>query len=350
MLRRASSPAVRLVPGFHGSHRTGCASSVRMKLPWSRSAGPLGVSAGGLLVGGLAWLLGSFRVAESAWGVGTVLVLLVVAVSIANSLRRGDIGVDIIALLSMAGALALGQYLAGILIALMFATGRSFEDHARARARRELSALLGRAPKMATRYEEGGLAQVPVESLRPGERLLIKEGEVIPVDGLVLSAEAVLDESALTGESLPVSHKRGARVRSGPVNAGPPFELRVLATVAESTYAGVVRLVRSAQASKAPFVRLADRYALIFVPFTLALATLAWLLSGEPVRALAVLVVATPCPLLLAAPVAIVSSLSRAARRGVLIKDGAALETLARAQVLLFDKTGTLTTGQARRK
>ena len=308
----------------------------------------MGVSAGGLLVGGLAWLLGSFRVADTAWAVGTVPVLLVVAVSIANSLRRGDIGVDIIALLSMAGALALGQYLAGILIALMFSTGRALEDHARARARRELSALLGRAPKMATRYEEGGLAQVPVESLRPGERLLIKEGEVIPVDGLVLSAEAVLDESALTGESLPVSHKRGARVRSGPVNAGPPFELRVLATVAESTYAGVVRLVRSAQASKAPFVRLADRYALIFVPFTLALATLAWLLSGEPVRALAVLVVATPCPLLLAAPVAIVSSLSRAARRGVLIKDGAALETLARAQVLLFDKTGTLTTGQAR--
>src|SRR6218665_1314979 len=142
MLRRASSPAVRLVPGFHGSHRTGCASSVRMKLPWSRSAGPLGVSAGGLLVGGLAWLLGSFRVADTAWAVGTVPVLLVVAVSIANSLRRGDIGVDIIALLSMAGAPAPRPHPPRIPLPLLFSTGRALEDHARARARRELSALL----------------------------------------------------------------------------------------------------------------------------------------------------------------------------------------------------------------
>ncbi|WP_375772527.1 heavy metal translocating P-type ATPase [Archangium gephyra] len=315
---------------------------------WSRSAGPLGVSAGGLLVGSLAWLLGHSRVAELAWAVGTVPVLLVVAVSIIDALRRGRTGVDIVALLSMVGALALGEYLAGIIIALMFSTGSALEEHARARARRELSALIGRVPQVATRYEDGGLVQVPVDSLRPGERLLIKGGEVIPVDGLVLSAEAVLDESALTGEALPVAHKQGARVRSGPVNAGPPFELRVLAPAAESTYAGVVRLVQSAQASKAPFVRLADRYALFFVPFTLALSALAWVLSGDPVRALAVLVVATPCPLLLAAPVAIVSGISRAARRGVLIKDGAALETLARARILLFDKTGTLTTGQAR--
>ncbi|KFA93155.1 heavy metal translocating P-type ATPase [Archangium violaceum] len=319
-----------------------------MRSSWFRSAGPLGVSAGGLLVGGLAWWLGQPRLMELAWAAGTVPVLLVVAVSIVDDLRRGRTGVDIVALLSMGGALALGQYLAGIIIALMFSSGRALEEHARARARRELTALLGRAPKVATRFENGGLVQVPVDALRPGERLLIKGGEVIPVDGLVLSAEAVLDESALTGESLPVSHPRGERVRSGPVNAGPPFELRVLTSAAESTYAGVVRLVQSAQASKAPFVRMADRYALLFVPLTLVLAALAWVLSGDPVRALAVLVVATPCPLILAAPVAIVSGISRAARRGVLIKDGAALETLARARVLLFDKTGTLTTGQAR--
>ncbi|MFY0583194.1 HAD-IC family P-type ATPase [Cystobacter fuscus] len=319
-----------------------------MKISWNMSAGPLAVSAGGLLVGGLAWLFGNARGADLAWAVGTVPVLVVVAGSIVTALRQGNMGVDIIALLSMAGSLALGQFLAGIIIALMFSTGRALEDHARARARRELSALLGRAPKVATRYEDGGLEQVPVESLRPGDRLLIKGGEVIPVDGLVLSAGAVLDESALTGESLPVSHETGERVRSGPVNAGPPFELRALTTAAESTYAGVVRLVQSAQASKAPFARMADRYALLFVPFTLALAALAWVLSGEPVRALSVLVVATPCPLLLAVPVAIVSGISRAARRGVLIKDGTALETLARAHVLLFDKTGTLTTGQAR--
>lgn len=319
-----------------------------MKVSWLQSAVPLGVSAGGLLAGAVAWLLGDPRAADILWVVGTVPVMLLVAVSSINALRRGSTGVDLVALLAMAGALALGQYLAGAIIALMYAGGGALEDYARARARRELSTLLGRAPKVATRHEAGGLVRVPVESLRPGDDLLIQSGEVVPVDGLVTSAEAVLDESALTGESLPVAHPTGNRVRSGAINAGPPFELRALSTAAESTYAGVVRLVQSAQASKAPFVRLADRYALLFVPFTLALAGVAWVLSGEPVRALSVLVVATPCPLILAAPVAIVSGISRAARRGVLIKDGAALETLARAHSLLLDKTGTLTAGQAR--
>lgn len=319
-----------------------------MRFSWLKSAGLLAVSAAGLVVGGAAWLLGAPRVAEVAWAAGAAPVMLVVAASIIQSLRRGAMGVDVVALLAMAGALGLGQYLAGVIIALMYSSGGALEDFARARARRELSMLLGRAPKVATRYEEGRLVQVPVEALTPGDLLLIKGGEVVPVDGLVVSAEAVLDESALTGESLPVSHSTGQRVRSGTLNAGPPFESRALSTAEDSTYAGVVRLVRSAQASKAPFVRIADRYALLFVPLTLALAGAAWLLSGDPVRALAVLVVATPCPLIIATPVAIVSGISRAARRGVLIKDGAALEALARAHTLLFDKTGTLTSGQAR--
>jgi P-type E1-E2 ATPase len=181
------------------------------------------------------------------------------------------------------------------------------------------------------------LIQVPVETVQPGDQLLVKSGEIVPVDGLVLTA-AVLDESALTGESLPVERRPGEPVRSGTVNAGGPFDLRAQVTAANSTYAGVIRLVEATQTAKAPFVRLADRYALLFVPLTLVLAGLAWVLSGEPVRALAVLVVATPCPLILAAPVAIVSGISRAARRGILIKGGGALETLARARVLLFDK------------
>ncbi|NBD08978.1 MULTISPECIES: heavy metal translocating P-type ATPase [Corallococcus] len=319
-----------------------------MKSSWLPRAGLLAVSAGGLLVGGVAWLLGASQVADVAWAAGVVPVMLVVAVSIIQALRHGTTGVDIVALLAMGGALGLGQYLAGAIIALMYSSGGALEDYARTRARRELSSLLGRAPKVATRYEEGGLVQVPVGALEPGDLLLIKGGEVVPVDGLVASPEAVLDESALTGESLPVSHPMGQRVRSGTISAGPPFELRGLSTADESTYAGVVRLVQSAQASKAPFVRIADRYALLFVPFTLALSGVAGLLAGDPVRALAVLVVATPCPLILAAPVAIVSGISRAARRGVLIKDGAALEALACTQTLLFDKTGTLTSGQAR--
>jgi heavy metal translocating P-type ATPase len=189
------------------------------------------------------------------------------------------------------------------------------------------------------------LDTVAVERVEPGDRLLVKKGEVVPVDGILESDGAVLDESALTGESRPVERPRADQLRSGSVNAGPTFDLRAVATAAESTYAGIVRLVEESQRVKAPFVRLADRYALVFIPVTLAIAGTAWAITGEPVRALAVLVVATPCPLILAAPIAIVSGISRAAKRGIIVKGGGALEALARGRVLLFDKTGTLTAG-----
>ena len=179
----------------------------------------------------------------------------------------------------------------------------------------------------------------------PGDRLLVKPGEVVPVDGLAESP-AVLDESALTGESVPVERSAGEPVRSGVVNGGPPFALRATTTAAQSTYAGIVRLVEAASADQAPFVRMADRYALAFVPLTLALALVTWAWTGSLLRAVAVLVVATPCPLILAAPVAITSGLSRAARRGVIVKGGSVLERLARTEILLLDKTGTLTAGK----
>jgi heavy metal translocating P-type ATPase len=184
--------------------------------------------------------------------------------------------------------------------------------------------------------------------VRKGDLLLVKPGEVVPVDGVIASPAAVLDESALTGESRPAQRMLGDTVRSGVVNADAPFDIRALTTADQSTYAGIVRLVREAQASKAPFVRLADRYAMWFLPLTLGVALLAWAVSGNPVRGLAVLVVATPCPLILAAPVAIVAGISRAASRGIIVKGGGALETLARARTLVFDKTGTLTTGAPR--
>jgi heavy metal translocating P-type ATPase len=189
---------------------------------------------------------------------------------------------------------------------------------------------------------------VDVAEVRPGDRLLVKPGEILPVDGTVADAAATLDEAALTGEALPVTRRAGEAVRSGALNAGPAFRLLATAEAARSTYAGVVRLVEAAQAGKAPFVRLADRYALVFLPASLALAGLAWLLSGDPVRALAVLVVATPCPLILAAPVAIVGGISAAARRGILVKGGGPLEALARVRTLVADKTGTITTGVPR--
>jgi heavy metal translocating P-type ATPase len=303
----------------------------------------------GLAAGGAAWLSGHPHAADHLWQATIALVLIPLVLDIVASLRRGELGVDAIALLAMAGALAFGENLAGAVVALMLSGGEMLEIYAGARARRELSGLVERAPRVVHRYErfeeKDRLTDPPIEEVRPGDRLLVKPGEIVPVDGVVLGPDAVLDESALTGESIPVERRPGDRVPSGGVNAGGPFDLRAVATAEESTYAAIVRLVQEAEASKAPFVRLADRYSLVFLPVTLALAGAAWLLSGEPVRALAVLVVATPCPLILAAPVAFIAGISRAAHRGVIVKGGAAIEGLARARTLLLDKTGTLTTG-----
>ncbi len=299
----------------------------------------------GLLAGGAAWLAGFQRAADHLWQATIILVLLPLALDIIASLRRRELGVDAIALLAMAGALAFGQNLAGAVVALMLSGGEMLEIYAGARARKELSSLVERAPRVVHRYEDGRLADPPIEEVRPGDRLLVKPGEIVPVDGVLLGPDAVLDESALTGESTPVDRRSGDRVPSGSLNDGGPFDLRAVATAERSTYAAIVRLVQEAEASRPPFVRMADRYSLVFLPLTLILAGLAWKFSGHPVRALAVLVVATPCPLILAAPVAFIAGISRAAHRGIIIKGGAAIEGLARARTLLLDKTGTLTTG-----
>jgi heavy metal translocating P-type ATPase len=302
----------------------------------------------GVAIGAGLWVAGAHSTADIVWAAAVVIALVPLGFSVARDLLRRETGVDLIALLAMAGSLALGQYLAGAVVGLMLSGGQALERYASGRARRELSALLARAPRVVHRYEHGDLTTAGIAEVEVGDLLLVKSGEVVPVDGLLTSPEAVLDESALTGESRPVERSQGERVRSGALNADAPFDLRAVATASESTYAGIVRLVREAEGSKAPFVRLADRYALWFLPLTLGVAVLAWVLSGDPVRALAVLVVATPCPLILAAPVAIVAGISRAANRGIIVKGGGALETLARARTLLFDKTGTLTSGSPR--
>jgi len=298
-----------------------------------------------LVVGGALWLAGFPTAADIVWAAAVVLALIPLGISVARDLAHRETGVDLIALLAMAGSLALGQYLAGAVVGLMLSGGQALERYADTRARRELSALLARAPRVVHRYQDGTLTSANIGEVRKGDRLLVKPGEVVPVDGLIASDAAVLDESALTGESRPAERTTGDTVRSGVVNAGAPFDMRAITTAEQSTYAGIVRLVSEAQSSKAPFVRLADRYAMWFLPLTLGVAALAWAVSGNPVRALAVLVVATPCPLILAAPVAIVAGISRAASRGVIVKGGGALETLARASTLVFDKTGTLTSG-----
>jgi heavy metal translocating P-type ATPase len=305
----------------------------------------LAVTAAGILVGALGAIAGNDTVRDWAWTVTILAALVPVAWNIVRDLMAGQAGVDVVAILAMGGALALGEYLAGAVIALMMATGMTLEAYAAARAERELSSLLERAPRTAHRYTDGTLESVPVDAVGVGDRLLVKPGEVVPVDGVVVGDPGVLDESAITGESRPVTAEEGDRVKSGTVNAGNAFDLRAVATAERSTYAGIIRLVREAQESKSPFVRLADRYAAVFVPVAIGISLLAWVISGDPVRGLAVLVVATPCPLLLAAPIAVVSGISRAAKRGIVVKGGGALERLAAAEVLLLDKTGTLTLG-----
>ncbi len=298
------------------------------------------------LVSGLALMAAGSDLAAMAWAAGVIPVLAALVVEIVRSLSKGEVGLDIVAALSMSAALFFGEALAAAVVAVMYSGGTFLESYAEGRARREMSDLLSRVPRTATRHGTGSLEEVPLENILPGDLLLIRQGDVAPVDGTVESDRALLDQSALTGESMPVGRDRGMEVMSGSTNAGEAFDLRATHRAADSTYAGIVRLVEAAQKSKAPMSRLADRYSLWFLGLTVFLATAAWWLTGDPIRAVAVLVVATPCPLILAVPVALVAGLSRAAHFGVLIKGARPLESLAQIRTLILDKTGTLTDGR----
>ena len=301
-----------------------------------------------LVAGGAAWLAGSRDVADICWAAVTLAAIVPAMWWVVAALRRGRVGADVIAVLALVGTLAIHEYLAGALIGVMLATGQALEVAAERRAAKDLRSLLERAPRVARRRTAGGLQTVPVDEVAIGDVLVVGPGEALPVDAMVASDDAILDESALTGESVHSDYRTGQAVRSGAVNAVGAVEIRATATADESTYAGIVRMAQQAAAESAPVVRLADRAAAWFLPLALAVAAFAWLISGLAERAVAVLVVATPCPLLLAAPVAIVSGLSRASRLGVVIRDGGALENLGRATTLVLDKTGTVTTGRPR--
>ena len=303
--------------------------------------------AGGLVVG-LALQFAGSHWAALIWTIATVPVLVALLIEIVVSLRQGNVGLDFVAALSMLAALVFGEYLAAAVVAVMYSGGQYLENFAERRASREMTALLARVPRSAIRLRDNRLEEVALEAIEPGDRLVVRKGDVVPVDGAVMEGVAVLDQSALTGESMPVRHEVGDPIMSGSTNAGEAFHLTAARRAAESTYAGIVRLVAAAQRSRAPMSRLADRYAMAFLAATVALAGAAWAWSGDPIRAVAVLVVATPCPLILAVPVAIVSGLSRAAKQGILIKGGQALERLAGVRSLVIDKTGTLTLGRAR--
>ena len=300
------------------------------------------------LIGGLAlqFLLGRADLARLCWSAATLPVLAALVVEIIRSLARGEVGLDVVAALSMSAALLFDEALAATIVAIMYTGGTFLEAFAEGRARREMRDLLSRAPRTATRHRDGGLQEIPVEEVIPGDRLLIRQGDVVPVDGRLETGSAYLNMAALTGESLPVSLEPGAEVLSGSTNAGDAFDMLATEAAKDSTYAGIVRLVEQAQRSKAPMSRLADRFSIGFLAITVLIAFAAWWVTGDPIRAVAVLVVATPCPLILAVPVALVAGLSRAAQFGVLIKGAKPLESMARIHTLVLDKTGTLTDGR----
>src|SRR6185312_15159641 len=268
----------------------------------------------GVALGGVAWISGNPSVARGCWAATTLALLVPLTWSVARSLARRDFGVDVLALLAMAGAIAVGQYLAGAVVAVMLAGGNALESYARSRARHDLSLLVSRIPTTANVRRGGEIVTVAVDAVAMGDRIVVRAGEVVPTDATVLTADAVIDTAALTGEPLPAHLQRGDDVASGSVNAGATIEVAATRRAGESTFARLVRLVEDAESAQAPFVRMADRYAGWFLPIALGLAGLAWAVSGDPVRAVAVLVIATPCPLILAAPVALVSGVSRTAR------------------------------------
>jgi len=297
-----------------------------------------------LLLLGAGWGFNFFWAYATAAAIGFALALSLVV----GAIRHGEFGSDGLALLAIIGAAAINEWLAAAVITVMLATGRSLERWAQGRANNRLEALLSRAPKVAHVVGEGGrLSDQPLANVLVGSRILVRSGEVVPLDAVALG-ECSTDESALTGEPIPRNVSVGEAISSGVVNAGDPVELQTTSLEADSTYSALVRLVAQSKAESAAGVRLANRWAIWFVPFAISLAGAAWLITGEVSHAVAVIVAATPCPLILAVPIAIIAGMSRSAATGSIVKGGEALEALARTRAVVLDKTGTLTHGGPR--
>lgn len=308
-----------------------------------------------LVVLAVVFLLHSAGMPAAGRWTATVFVALFVVWTLIGMVRdvlRGHIGLDVLAVVAMVATLAVGEYIAALIIVLMLAGGEALEDIAGRRAKRELTALLDRTPRVAhvivhpRSSDADEIQDADVDDVVVGDVLLVRPSEIVPVDGTLLSETGTFDESSITGESLPVTRRAGEEVLSGATNGEGAVRIRVLRRGADSQYQQIVALVRGASESRAPVVRLADRFAVPFTAVSLVLAGTAWAISGEPSRFAEVLVLATPCPLLIAAPVAFLAGLSRAAKAGVIMKSGAVIEQLARVRSACFDKTGTLTQGR----
>lgn len=276
----------------------------------------------------------------------TSLILLSLCIEIAKKLRKQEYGLDLIAAMAMGSSLWFGEYLAGVIVGLMYSGGQFLEAYAHRRADEGMSALLAQVPRTALRLAGTGFEEIPIETVAVGDVLLIRKGDVIPADGTLVGEVATIDQAVLTGEPFPVRIARDGKISSGATNEGDAIEIRVLSRAEDSTYAGIVRLVEASRRSKAKLMRLADRFSVWFLFATVAIAGSSAFMSGDLSRIVAVLVVATPCPLILAVPVALAAGTSKAAREGVLVKGAGPLEALAQATVAVFDKTGTLTAGQ----
>jgi heavy metal translocating P-type ATPase len=299
------------------------------------------------VLGMIFWFAGAVDVTRWLFSVFAIAVAGIEAVQMVQQFRRGTVGIDVLAIVAIVSTVLVGEFLASIIIVLMVSGGKALEDFAQGRARRELDALLDREPQVAHRTQPGSdrIDDITAAEVLVGDTILVRSGEVVPVDGELVSASAAFDESSLTGESLPVTRLAGDTVLSGSVNGVTAATITATTLARDSQFQAIVALVQSASSNRAPVVRLADRYAIPFTVTSLLIGAVAWIVSGDPVRFAEVLVLATPCPLLLAAPVAFMGGMSRAARRGIIVKGGGVLETLARVRTAVFDKTGTLTIG-----
>lgn len=301
-----------------------------------------------LSLGVFALLLAGFIPGfHSAWMAAIALGIGKISWNSFEKIREGSYSLDYIALLAMIVALAFGEYLAGTVVALMITGGEALDEYATGRAEGALRALLARIPKQCmVRNADGATREVSIQEIKSGETIVVRPNELIPLDGTLLSAEALLNEANLTGEALPVTFSKNSFIKSGVVNAGATIELRVEGTFESSTYMKIVHLVDEAKHHQPRVVKLAEKVNFPFTAVTLLLAGAAYLYTGEAARALAVLVIATPCPLLIAAPVAFIGGLSRAARKNIIVKRPVSLEEISRARTVFFDKTGTLTLGE----
>jgi heavy metal translocating P-type ATPase len=301
-----------------------------------------------LIVGGALAVFPDRVTAHQVWTLGVILLGAPIVFETLRNALKGRFATDVVASLSIIGSVALDQPLAGLVIVLMQSGGEALERYAEGRASAAVRALEEAAPRIAHRVDGERVTDIPVTDIVVGEDLLVRPGELIPCDGIIVGGESELDTSSLTGEPVPVVARPGVGVMSGTTNGFGPLRIRATALAAESQYARIVELVRTAQASKAPLQRLADKYAVWFTPITLALCAVVVGVTHDWIRALSILVVATPCPLILATPVAIVGGINRAARRNIIIRPGRAHQQMSSAKVAVFDKTGTITIGKPR--